>query len=47
LFYLGEYLNLFAACILLIIIFCGGWLDFSLYYIYLKKIIFFMFTSYI
>jgi len=25
LFYLGEYLNLFAACILLVITFCGGW----------------------
>lgn len=25
LFYLGEYLNLFAACTLMIIIFCAGW----------------------
>ena len=25
LFYLGEYLNLFAACTLLVILFCGGW----------------------
>ncbi len=26
LFYLGEYLNLFAACTLLTLLFCGGWL---------------------
>lgn len=25
LFYLGEYLNLFIACTLIVIIFCGGW----------------------
>jgi NADH-quinone oxidoreductase subunit H len=24
LFYLGEYLNLFAACVLLVLLFCGG-----------------------
>lgn len=26
LFYLGEYLNLFAACTVLVLVFCGGWL---------------------
>jgi NADH-quinone oxidoreductase subunit H len=26
LFYLGEYLNLFATCALLVVLFCGGWL---------------------
>lgn len=26
LFYLGEYLNLFAACTVIILVFCGGWL---------------------
>lgn len=25
LFYLGEYLNLFATCVLLVVLFCGGW----------------------
>lgn len=27
LFYLGEYLNLFIACTMIIVIFCGGWLS--------------------
>ena len=29
LFYLGEYLNLFATCVLLVVLFCGGWLPYS------------------
>lgn len=41
LFYLGEYLNLFAACTLLTIIFCGGWISISYYYMFFYEIILF------
>lgn len=39
LFYLGEYLNLFAACLLLIILFGGGWFNYYTYGVYLFKLI--------
>ena len=40
LFYLGEYLNLFAACTMLILIFCGGWLNPLLFFQTIVKIIY-------
>lgn len=39
LFYLGEYLNLFAACNLLVILFGGGWLLVDSYGLCLTQLI--------
>lgn len=39
LFYLGEYLNLFTACLVVSITFCGAWQDCSLYLWYLMRIV--------
>jgi NADH:ubiquinone oxidoreductase subunit H len=38
---LGEYLNLFAACVLLVLLFCGGWLFWDIYLKCFKDIIIF------
>lgn len=40
LFYLGEYLNLFAACTVLILVFCGGWLNPFNFFLVLSKLFF-------
>lgn len=42
LFYLGEYLNLFAACLLVVIIFGGAWNNIYMYIDHILKIIFYL-----
>jgi NADH:ubiquinone oxidoreductase subunit H len=42
---LGEYLNLFAACVLLVLLFCGGWHFWINYFWYFNKLINFWFFN--
>lgn len=46
LFYLGEYLNLFATCIVLELFFCGGWCSQFYYFKYLGQVLIYVFSAF-